>query len=60
MAPEQQMKAVIDGTLGGGGVTAPWWVQTVDVYMGGFLAIGGVVLLGLRIVISWRELRRKS
>jgi len=59
--PEQQMKIVIDGTLGGGGLSAPWWVQQVDVYVGVLLAIGGVVLLGLRIAISWRELKgRKS
>ena len=60
MAPEQQTKVVIDGTIGSGGLSAPWWVQQVDVYMGVLLAIGGVVLLVLRIAISWKELKSRN
>lgn len=52
-----QAKAAIDGTLGIGTVTSPFWLPMVERGLGVVLAIGGLWLLYYRIRIAQREWR---
>lgn len=54
---EQHGKEAIDGLLGVGAVTAPFWVKLVETGFTIGMALGGAVLLALRIAIAWREWR---
>jgi len=55
----QTATIMVDGALGGTAITAPLWLQYVTLYSGAVLAVGGIVLLLLRIFIVWREARGK-
>ena len=50
---------IIDTTLAAGAVSSPWWLVQFESAVGIAVALGGLTLVILRIVISWRELRRK-
>lgn len=50
-------KQTIDGTLGVGAITAPVWLQYIEIYGGAAMFIGGMILLGLRIALTIREWR---
>jgi hypothetical protein len=57
-APEQtvqHVKTSIDTALAAGAISTPWWVQSLQTYVGSFMLIGGAVLLVLRLVITWNE-----
>lgn len=56
----QEGQAKLDATIAAGAMTSPWWLWYFDHTAHIALAIGGVVLLALRIGIAWREWRRKS
>jgi len=47
----------LDGAIGLGAVTWPLWVQLLQTtgYIISF--VGGMILLGLRIAIAWRDLQ---
>lgn len=47
----------IDGTLGLGAVTSPFWLSWVENGLGIFMLVGGAVLLTLRLMITWRQWR---
>ena len=49
----------IDAAAGGGAISLPFWVQSVNVVAQEFLIIGGVILLGLRIALAFRAWRRR-
>lgn len=51
------VKNAIDGTLGVGAVTSPFWINALETGLGLFMLVGGVLLLILRIMIAWREWR---
>jgi len=48
----------IDATLIAGAVTAPAWLDWLHLYGGAVMVAGGLVLLGLRIMIAWKEYRK--
>lgn len=50
-------KMAIDGTIAVGAVTSPFWMQALQTGVGVFMLLGGAFLLGLRILIAWREWR---
>ena len=50
-------KTAIDGTLGVGAVTSPFWLNWLETGLGLFMLVGGAVLLILRLLIAWREWR---
>lgn len=55
------VKHTIDYTLGAGVITAPVWVQWLQVAssLAAFVAaFGGVILVTIRIAIAWRDWRR--
>jgi hypothetical protein len=54
---DQHGKEALDGVLGIGAVTSPFWLQAVQTGIGLFMLIGGAILLALRLAIAWREWR---
>lgn len=40
-------------------ITTPLWLHALDGWLQFFLAAGGLVLLILRILVTWRDYRRK-
>lgn len=53
----------VDYTIGGLGATSPVWLQWVDYlsqWAGVIAAIGGVILIILRIWLAIRELRKEG
>jgi len=57
MSTQTTIQNTIDATLGGGTVSAPIWLQHFDIYVATLLAVGGAVLLGLRIWIAIRTIK---
>jgi hypothetical protein len=53
-----KLDAAFDGTAAMAAITAPLWLVDIELWGRALVILGGVVLLGLRIVIAWRELRR--
>ena len=48
-------KIAIDGSIGTLAVSVPIWVEYVSTYGGLVMLIGGIVLLGFRIALAWKE-----
>ena len=48
-------KHTLDSALGAAAVTSPFWVQALQTGAAIITVIGGLVLLGLRIMIAWHE-----
>jgi len=51
-------KHALDGAVGAAAVTAPLWLQLVQSGSQVLVALGGVVLVALRIAIALRDLRK--
>ncbi|NIA67766.1 hypothetical protein HBA54_04110 [Pelagibius litoralis] len=57
------VKASVDGTLGVGAVSSPFWVAWLEALrdgLGFYMLFGGAVLLTLRLAIAWRDWRQSS
>jgi hypothetical protein len=54
---EHASNDVVDGVIGLGAVTWPLWVQLLQTAGYIITFVGGMILLGLRIAIAWRDLR---
>ena len=39
-------------------MSVPMWLADVELWGGALVILGGVLLLGLRIAIAWRDLRQ--
>jgi hypothetical protein len=53
----QKLDAAFDGTAAMAAITAPLWLENVELWGRALVIVGGVVLLALRVVLAWRELR---
>ena len=51
-------KNLFDFGLGGTALSSPMWIQGLENGLGLTMLIGGVILLTLRIVLSWREYKK--
>lgn len=63
MSPDQfehASKDALDGAIGLGAITWPLWAQLLQTTGYVITFIGGIVLLGLRIAIAWRDLRDRQ
>ncbi len=49
---------LIDTATGGGAITLPFWIESINAVAQEFLIIGGVILLALRIALAVRAWRR--
>ena len=52
-------ETIIDAATGGGAISLPFWVQSVNAVAQEVLIIGGAILLGLRIALALRAWRRR-
>jgi hypothetical protein len=59
---EHASNDALDGAIGLGAVTWPLWVQLLQTTGYIITFVGGMILLGLRIAIAWRDLcdRRRN
>ena len=57
---EQATKHVLDGAIGLGAITWPMWVQALNTAGYIITFVGGLILLGLRIMIAWHEWRTRN
>ena len=51
-------RKVIDLTVGAGGITVPWWVELTS-GLELVMAVGGLLLISVRLVIAIREWKQK-
>lgn len=58
MSTISMKNVVIDTGVGIGSMTAPWWLSAVEVWAQAFLVLGGALIMGIRVFIIVRELRR--
>ena len=59
MSPmEHAGRMAVDGAAGAAAVTAPLWLQHIETGAQLVVALGGVVLIALRIAVAWRDFRR--
>ena len=50
--------AAFDGTAAVAAMSVPMWLADVELWGRALVILGGVLLLGLRIAIAWRDLRQ--
>ena len=53
-----KLDTVFDATTAMMAVTVPFWLQDVELWGRALVILGGLVLLILRILCAWHELRR--
>ena len=51
-------KTAIDLSVGAGAITLPWWVQLTS-GLELLMAVGGLLLISVRLVIAIREWKKK-
>ena len=51
-------KSIFDFGLGGTALSSPMWIQGLESGLGVAMLVGGIVLLTLRIVLSWKEYKK--
>ena len=49
-----------DGVVATGALTSALWVELVHEGLGLYVLLGGAVLLTMRCIIAWRDLRGKK
>lgn len=54
----QKLDLAFDGTTAAAALTVPFWLQDVELWGRGLVILGGLVLLVIRIMCAWRELKR--
>jgi hypothetical protein len=50
-------KNAIDGALGAAGISSPFWLTQLQTVAGAVVAVGGAVLIVIRVMIAWRDWR---
>jgi hypothetical protein len=56
----ETVKQAVDGTLGAGAVSAPFWVGYIETGLTMFMLAGGALLLALRLFLTVKEIRKKK
>jgi len=51
-------KTVLDFSLGATALSSPYWLQLLNTGLGLAMLLGGLLLLSLRLIISWREYKK--
>jgi len=49
---------VVDGTTAMAAITVPFWLQNIELWGRALVILAGLVLLVIRIICAWRELKR--
>ena len=55
-----EAKLVIDSTIATGAITMPLWVTELQGWIGFAIAVGGLILVVIRIIIAIRDWQRGS
>ena len=55
-----EAKLVIDSTIATGAITMPLWVTELQGWIGFAIAVGGLILVILRIIIAIRDWQKGS
>jgi len=53
----QKLDLALDATAAAAAITVPFWLQALEQWGRALVILGGIVLLGLRIVGAWRALK---
>lgn len=48
----------VDGTTAVAAITVPFWLQNIELWGRALVILAGLVLLVIRIICAWRELKR--
>lgn len=57
MTHDQLTKVALDTGIGGIGATSPLWLQNIQTGAGLVAAVGGAILVIIRLAIAWRDWR---
>lgn len=60
MSPEQQARSVYDAATGVAAVSSPLWLQHLENGSAAFVAIGGALLVLIRLGLAIKEWRQKG
>ena len=52
-------RSTVDGAVATGAITLPWWAIHLNDWAGIALTLGGLILVGFRIAIAYREWKSK-
>lgn len=55
-----EAKLVIDSTIATGAITMPLWVTELQGWIGFAIAVGGLILVVLRIIIAIKDWQKGS
>jgi len=55
-----EAKLVIDSTIATGAITMPLWVTELQGWIGFAIAVGGLILVVIRIIIAVRDWQKGS
>ena len=55
-----EAKLVIDSTIATGAITMPLWVTELQGWIGFAIAVGGLILVVLRIIIAIKDWQKSS
>ena len=56
----QETKLVIDSSIATGAITMPLWVTELQGWIGFAIAVGGLILVVIRIVLAIRDWQKGS
>ena len=52
-------KTTVDLSLGAGAITVPWWIHLTS-GLELLIAVGGVLLIGFRLLMAYKEFRNRD
>jgi hypothetical protein len=56
---QQTAGKVFDATIAAGALAYPYWSAPLESWLHIIAGVGGIVLLTIRILVAWKEYRRK-
>lgn len=56
----QETKFAIDSTIATGAITMPLWVSELQGWIGLGISVGGLILIVMRIIIAFRDWRKRQ
>jgi hypothetical protein len=60
VTPDQQIKTALDTSIGTIGASSPLWIQHLQQGAAIVAAVGGAILVVIRLLIAWRDWRAKT
>tara|TARA_R110000772_G_scaffold22058_1_gene59965 strand:- start:228 stop:431 length:204 start_codon:yes stop_codon:yes gene_type:complete len=57
---QHSLRTLLDGSIAIGALASPVWIDWIEHGAGAIMAVLGVVLVGIRVYMAIKELKRKA